>query len=268
MLYKDIFVSALGAVYAGDNAIWLEEALLSLLNQTRCPDEIVLVIDGVIGRDIEGVIQFFSRELTVVRLGDNRGLANALNCGIQASKGDVLVRYDSDDINDPLRIEKLLNTYVQLGPNYIIGSWVQEFGVSEKLRIVPQNSSTIIKKLGYRCVLNHPSVLYSKSLVSKLGGYQIGIFPEDYMLWLKARQQGFMFHNIPEVLVKMRTNEDFYYRRSGIKYAMKEYKFYSTARKHKLLSFTEFSCSLPFRFLFRILPSSLLKFFYINLLRN
>lgn len=268
MTCRDIFVSALGAVYAGDKAIWLEEALRSLLNQTRRPDEIILVIDGGIDSDLEGVIKLFSRELSIVRLENNCGLANALNCGIMASKGDVLVRYDSDDINDPCRIEKLLDKYVQLGPNYIIGSWVQEFGDSDKLRTVPQNSWTIKKKLGYRCVMNHPSVLYSKNLINKIGGYQTGIFPEDYLLWLRARQKGFMFYNIPEVLVKMRTNEDFYSRRSGMKYAMKEYTFYMTARKEKLLSLIEFSCSLPLRFLFRVMPSSIIKYLYIKLLRK
>ena len=264
----DIKVSALGSVYIGDKASWLEEALVSLLNQTRWIDEIVLVVDGPISKDVEEVIQSYLKHLTVVRLNENRGLAFALNCGIEVAKGDVFVRYDSDDLNDKERVSKLLKKHIELGPNYIIGSWVQEFGLSTKLRYVEEFSNVIEKQLGYRCVVNHPSVLYPKELISRLGGYQEGIFPEDYFLWLKARKKGIKFYNIPEVLVYMRTTDDFYVRRSGWQYAIKEYHFYKTAYSQDLLSFIEIFCSLPIRFGLRLMPKYIIRALYTKVLRR
>ena len=43
-------------VYAGDNAKWFDEALQSIINQTVCPNEIVLVVDGPIPKEIEEII--------------------------------------------------------------------------------------------------------------------------------------------------------------------------------------------------------------------
>jgi glycosyltransferase involved in cell wall biosynthesis len=268
MICKAPFVSALGCVYSGDRADWLEDALFSLVNQTRPPDEIVLVVDGFIDKTVNSVIDQFSEVLTVKRLEENYGLAYALNRGVEIAKGEVLIRYDSDDINDPKRIERLLEKYEELGENYIIGSWVLEFGFSNKLRAVPKLKESINKKLGYRCVLNHPSVLYPKSLILQLGGYEEKIFPEDYFLWLKARSMGFGFYNIQEPLVLMRTSDDFYYRRSGIKYAMRELEFYSRALELKLLTKKEVFLSVSVRMLFRLLPIALVRLIYIRILRK
>ena len=268
MICKDLFVSALGCVYSGDRADWLEEALDSLVNQTRPPDEIVLVVDGVIGEKTNSVIDQFSEILTVKRLEKNYGLAYALNQGLKIAKGEVIVRYDSDDINVPDRIYKLLEKHEELGPNYIIGSWVLEFGFSNKFRVVPELMESINNKLGYRCVINHPTVLYPKSVISQLGGYEVKIFPEDYFLWLKARSKGIGLYNIQEPLVLMRTNDDFYSRRSGMKYARRELEFYSRLRELKLLTNKEVFVSVSIRLLFRLLPIALVRMIYVKILRK
>ncbi len=44
-------------VYSGDNPEWFDTALLSVVEQTVLPDEIVLVIDGPIGEGLESVIE-------------------------------------------------------------------------------------------------------------------------------------------------------------------------------------------------------------------
>ena len=50
------------SVYHGDNATFFKEAVDSLFTQTRQPDEIVLVVDGPVGDDIDQVISVFERQ--------------------------------------------------------------------------------------------------------------------------------------------------------------------------------------------------------------
>ena len=48
-------------VYGGDNAVYFDEALQSIFNQTRKPDELVLVVDGPIPNSIENVIDKYKK---------------------------------------------------------------------------------------------------------------------------------------------------------------------------------------------------------------
>ena len=43
-------------VYGGDKAKWFDIALSSVINQTVKPNEIVLVVDGPISKDLSDVI--------------------------------------------------------------------------------------------------------------------------------------------------------------------------------------------------------------------
>lgn len=51
-------------VYGGDNALWFDEAINSVVNQSVPPDEIVIVVDGPIPSDIQTVIDKWSEILT------------------------------------------------------------------------------------------------------------------------------------------------------------------------------------------------------------
>ena len=43
-------------VYGKDNPVWFEEAVESILNQTVCPAQIVLVVDGPVPEQLNKVI--------------------------------------------------------------------------------------------------------------------------------------------------------------------------------------------------------------------
>ena len=49
-------------VYGGDNAEWFDTALGSLINQTVKPNEIVLVVDGAIPKDIQCIINKYKKK--------------------------------------------------------------------------------------------------------------------------------------------------------------------------------------------------------------
>lgn len=255
-------ISAIGAVYAKERPSYLREALESIVSQKKDLHEIILVIDGQINENLHCIIDEFKNEIINVFLEKNLGLANALNAGISQSTGDYILRFDSDDINLPTRVLKL-KKFALDHPNIdIIGSWIKEFGLSNSIRYLPSSNSEIYKMMNLRCPVNHPSVMFKKQVWIKNEGYDINVFPEDYFFWLKARFNKMTFHNIQEALVLMRTNEDFYSRRAGLSYLIKEVKFLIKAKRSLLLKSKFLILQVLVKIPIRLLPNFL--FIMIN----
>lgn len=255
-------ISAVGAVYSGDNPDWLNEALMSLLNQTVLLNEIILVVDGEINSELNNTIQSFKNKLKVIRVKSNKGLANALNEGINRATGKWILRYDADDINEPYRVEKLLKRIESNSEIDILGSWIKEFGYSNRIRKVPESSTDIYRFMNLRSPINHPSVMFKKSVWVKVNGYKTNLFPEDYFFWLEARKHEIKFTNLAIVLVHMRTNDKFYKRRSGMKYLKNEVKMLTLAKNQNLLSTKYYFLQIALKSIIRLLPSILIARIY------
>ena len=112
--------SVLMSVYKNDNPAFLKLALESIYdNQTRKPDEIVVVFDGPIPDELSEVLNNFriGKESVVFYYPQeiNRGLGEALRIGSEKCTGDYILRMDSDDISDPERFVKQI-AYVEAHP--------------------------------------------------------------------------------------------------------------------------------------------------------
>ncbi|MFO7570008.1 MAG: glycosyltransferase family A protein [Smithellaceae bacterium] len=94
-------------------ALYLGEAIESVLAQTIPPDEIIVVDDGS-DDDTAGVAEKFSRVHVICQ--QNQGCAVARNTGIAAASGNWLAFLDADDIWLP---EKLAfqSDYLKLNPS-------------------------------------------------------------------------------------------------------------------------------------------------------
>ncbi len=83
----------IGAYNAEDT---LAETLVSVLDQTLLPDEIIVVDDGSTDHTAQ-VAAAASNSIRVVRQ-NNRGAAAALNLGVKLATGDALGFVDADDL--------------------------------------------------------------------------------------------------------------------------------------------------------------------------
>ena len=160
-------ISVLMSVYRSEQAACLQRALQSVWDdQTRKPDQIVLIEDGPLPAELEEVVQKLqaafnvqeqqscvqsslqgkeaepsaqfevqsskfkvqsSKILTVVKLPVNGGLTKALNVGLQHVTSDLVARMDSDDIAAPNRFE-LQERFLEEHPEIdIVGGSMQEF---------------------------------------------------------------------------------------------------------------------------------------------
>lgn len=223
--------SVVTSVYRNDKPEFVREALDSMLvNQAVKPSEIVLVQDGPVPSTLELLLfeyeKKYSDVIHMIRLEKNGGLGNALRLGVENALYDIVARMDSDDICLPDRFEKQLRYLEQHSECDIVGGQMTEFiGEASNIvgkRVVPEDNEAIYKFMKSRCALNHVTVMFRKKTVLRVGNYKDWFWNEDYYLWVRMMMAGCVFANLPDVLVNVRSGEDQYARRGGMKYFKSE----------------------------------------------
>ena len=263
---KEIQISGLMSVYHGSSPDELRSCLASIYNQSVPLDELIVVIDGQIGKALEHELARWSHYITLIRLDQNLGLGRALSEGLKFCKFEYVMRFDSDDIFYPSRIKTQKN-YLENNPHIdILGTWMEEFrGTPDNVvsvRKVP--ASEYLRAFArFRNPINHISVVFKKYSIELVGGYEHILYAEDYYLWLKAINAGLVIENIPIITCAARVSEDMYKRRTGIPYIRTELKLLSLKvsiyqTKDNVLIF----CATFLRIFIRILPSKIISNIY------
>jgi len=184
------------------------QAIESVLSQTYRNLELILVDDGI------GPIPAATAQDSRVRLVPNRGhgLVDALNTGLAMARGSLAARMDSDDICHPQRLELQVEAIMGQGMD-IAGTGVEIFGQSGRgsgyaLYQDWINSLTdperIRREIFVESPLAHPSVMMKMTAARALGGYRDMGWPEDYDLWLRAMEAGYVIGKIPRILLRWR----------------------------------------------------------------
>lgn len=208
-------ISVLISIYYKENPVFFRAALMSLINQSLRPDEIVLVKDGPLTHDLDIVIEEFSvicNFLKIIVLENNQGLSYALNTGLIHCKYEYVARMDTDDICSHDRFEKQINYLIKNPEIDIVGSFstkIDEMANEIGIIKVPTSNSQIYKLL-WACPIIHPSVMFKKSRILSVGSYNHDAGPrqDDYDLWFRCAEAGLKFSNIPEILLYYRFSKD------------------------------------------------------------
>lgn len=215
--------SVLMSVYFKDDADNLRLAIDSMLNQTVKPEQYVVVEDGKLTSELNTVIDEYENQypelFTIVKIAQNKGLANALNEGIKVCRNELVARMDADDISLPERCEKELECF-ELYPDLdICGCQIDEFYDDVRnirtSRVVPTNFNDIKKFMRKRQPFNHPTVIYKKEKVIEYGGYSLLKRKEDFDLFSKMITNNCRAINLEEHLYLYRANDSNYKRRKN-----------------------------------------------------
>ena len=266
--------SVLIAVYNQEQPHFLQQALESLLQQTRLPNEVIVVEDGPLTPALNEVLARFQRQYKMCkRIAKPRqeGLGLALNEGLKYCQYDIVARMDSDDVCMPQRFEKQLS-YLQTHPEVdVVGAWVAEFATTPtqiiSVRCVPEIHQAIRKFARFRNPMNHPTVMFRKAKVVQAGGYRHMPAFEDYDLWVRMLQQGACFHNLQECLLWFRLNANTFRRRGGVNYIAAEMHFQKGLVRLRFLTPIQAFGNMMMRLGVRLLPTFLRKKFYLAQLR-
>ncbi len=272
--------SVLISVYKNEKPEYLKQALESVWTlQTLKPNQIVLVEDGPIPAELEKVIDVFIQnvsesgdfETKVVKLPENVGLTKALNEGLKFVTGELIARMDSDDISESHRFERQVE-YMEKHPDVdIISGSLQEFDSEHEclnVRHYPLTHEEAVKFIVKACPLAHPSVMMRKQIFDNGLKYDERYrMSQDIKLWYDAVLAGYKLGNIPEITLFFRREGDVFRRRSKTK-AWNEFKIYMNGI-YRLKGLLTLSYCYPIaRYVFRNLPTTLVKQIYGSRLRS
>ena len=268
--------SVLMSVYYKEHPDYLRQSMQSIYDQTVPTDDFVLVCDGPLTPELDAVIssmqQQFGSRLHVCRLLKNGGLGKALNFGIGQCKNDLVARMDSDDVSRPDRCQRQLAIF-QNHPEYsLVSGIVEEFSdtitnVSVR-RIVPEHQDDIITFAKKRNPFNHPCIMYKKSDVEAAGGYQDFYLLEDYYLWIRMLQHGFIGYNLQEPLLWMRAGSDMYKRRGGWKYVQSQHNLFKYMAQTGFITGRQYQVQSVVRLIGAVVPNWLRAFLFKKILRS
>lgn len=261
--------SVLCSVYYKSQPQQVEQAINSIwIEQEVKPSQIVLVVDGEVSPALKRLIHKleinFPEVFTIVKLKENFGLGTALNFGLRCCKYELVARMDTDDISLPDRFAKQIQYLVKFPDIDVLGGQVEEWDDQFQNLIATKKLPLIHAELEkfsrYRCPLNHPTVMYKKSAILSVGGYP-NTRPEDYLLWVKLLQAGYVLENLDSVIVKMRSGNMIADRR-GSSVLLPELRLFIDLYKMKHIGLLQLILNCCVRIVLRLSPKALRLFFY------
>lgn len=266
--------SVLMSVYIKEKPEYLSIALESILNQTIKPNEIVIVKDGPLTKELNLCLEKFERDndnIKLISLSKNVGLGEALNRGLEECKNEWVFRMDTDDFAVSNRCEEQLKIALD-NDLELVGSDVLEFenniNQPNVYKVMPKTHEEIINYSKKRNPFNHPTVLFKKNIIKKAGGYQDVPYFEDYDLWVRVIISGGKCGNISKPLVYMRGNKNMYKRRGGLSYLKKILNFRLRLYRYKYISFSTFLFTTIGQSIVALLPNIFRLLFYKIFLRK
>lgn len=257
--------SVLISVYYKEVPEYLDLSLESITDkQILKPNEIVLVKDGLLTKELDNVIEKYIKKypnlFKIVALEKNYGLGKALNVGLKNCSNELVARMDGDDISKPERFKEQIEIFKNNSNIDICGSWIDEFQMKDKkieiqsIRKVPKTNDEIYKKLKFVCAFNHPTVMYKKSRVIKIGSYLQTFALEDYYLWVRLALNKCKMYNIQKSLIYFRITDGTVKRRGGIKLLKSDLKFQKYLLKEEFINKREFIKNIFIYGTYRIIP--------------
>lgn len=192
--------------------IMVRQAVESIWQSMRIPDEVILVDDGSDGRETMENLAMLEEKaardnlpLTVIRQR-NRGLAAARNRGLEQASGTFISFLDGDDMIEPSFYSTalcLIRQYPRLGG---VAAWASIFGAYDGLWYAPQ---TELPLLLVENTVIIPLLTYT-ALIRELGGYDIRqrYNYEDWELAVRILGAGRPIVTIPAPLMRYRIREN------------------------------------------------------------
>ncbi len=190
----------------------LEAAAQSILIQTFRDFELLLIDNNSTDSSAAIAKKMASTDNRVVLLNEKKqGVAHAMNCGLENSRGKLIARMDADDIASPERLSKQYK-FLQTNPETgLVGSevkyvphqkntagfkrfvqWVNSFHTTDEIEVRRFIEIPVV----------NPTILFRRKLFEKYGGCLDGDFPEDYEMQLRYLSAGVKMAKLPEVLLE------------------------------------------------------------------
>lgn len=244
-------ISVIMSIYNQWNSEYLDQAVMSILNQTFRDFEFIIYDDGsdhAVCSQLEKYEQLDSR-ITLIRSSENCGLAYSLNTCINVARGKYLARMDDDDISDSERLA-VQYEYMENHPE------IAYVGCNARLidsggvwghRVMPEFPMKY-SFLRYSPFI-HPSVMIRRSIFDTQEAYRFSKDTwrcEDYELFMRLMRLGYRGANIQQEL--------FCYREDANSYRKRKLKYRVDEMKLRYRNFKELGLLYPIGWLYVVRP--------------
>jgi glycosyltransferase involved in cell wall biosynthesis len=209
-------ISVILPVYNG--AAFLGEAVRSVAAQTFADWECIVVDDGSEDGSAEVAASAAGGDPRIKIVSfPHRGLVAALNAGLGLARAPLAARMDADDVSMPERLERQVGLMRARPEITVCGCLVRSFpaeSAGEGMLYYEDWLNSLVKECEIlrdffvESPFAHPSVVFRKDAVDRLGGYLNLGWPEDYDLWMRLFLSGARFAKVPEVLYLWRDYPD------------------------------------------------------------
>lgn len=268
--------SIIMSIYNKVKPEYLEISLESVFKQTKMTTQFIIIKDGKLTEEQESIVDKYLNKykdiIEIYEFKENVGSGKAYNKGIELCKNDWAAIMDSDDYILENKFEKQLKFLNENKGIDAIGTNAVEFlGEIDNIvstRIMPEKHKEIDEFAHMRCPMIQPTVLFSVKKVKECGSYQKSELTEDYDLYIRMIMNGCVFYNYQEVLYYVRTNEDFFKRRGGIKYLSSILKFKYKYYKKDFYNTRQFLKTSIASVIVTLMPNSCRMLFYKKFLRK
>ena len=198
-------------------------------------------------------------------------LGRALKKGVELCENEIIARMDTDDIACENRFE-IQYEYMKRNPQIAVcGGMIQEFdesGLNLHIKEMPENAKELSQYAKVRNPVNHMTVMFRKSEVLKAGNYRHFPFLEDYDLWSRMLSEGAQFHNLQQILVKVRVSEDVYERRGGFAYCRRYLELRRMQHEKGMITGFAYAKVLILTILITTIPTGWRRIVYKKILRK
>ncbi|MBC7601789.1 MAG: glycosyltransferase [Ramlibacter sp.] len=204
-------VSVLVPVFNAER--YVEAAVRSVLGQTFCDFELLIIDDGSTDDSLR-IVRVLAEGDSRVRLTSrmNKGLVDTLNELLLGARSPFIARMDADDLAHPARFERQLQAFDTDPELLIVGSDVHSIDDRGRylMTIVMPHEHDAIDAFTMGavngCGMCHPSMMFRAQAFDLAGSYRKEFWPaEDADLVLRIAEHGRVF-NLPEPLLSYRVH--------------------------------------------------------------
>ena len=200
---------------------YLRAAVDSILSQTHQAFEFLIVDDRSTDGSRRIAEEYAQRDARIKVLSNTRqkGVAGALDTGLDAAAGVYLARMDADDVSLPERLAHQA-AYLEEHPDVTLcGTWVRLTGehAGQEWKLATDWDSIRCTML-FCGVVAHPTVMWRRADFERHHWrYDVAWTAQDYELWTRIAETARMV-NLPEILLLYRTHAQNTTKRSGDKH--------------------------------------------------
>ena len=165
----------------------LKRALNSVFEQSRKPDEVIVVDDGSTDNTAEMLIDEFP-QVSIIRQS-NKGVSAARNAGIQQAQGDWITLLDSDDTWQAEKLATQLRALQQSPGTKVCHTeeiWIRNGVRVNAMHKHKKAGGWIFKQCLPLCAMSPSSIMIHRSVFDDVGLFDESLPAcEDYDLWLR-----------------------------------------------------------------------------------